>query len=584
MQLRPYQIDLVRRVGAALSEHRSVLLQLPTGGGKTHIAAHVAGVSAAVGERVWMIAHRREIVGQTSRSMTSLGVPHGVVGAGRPFEPDRPVQVCAIGSLTRRADALPSPDLMIWDEAHHVAAKSWAALRARFPDVRHLGLTATPERLDGKGLGDFFAELICGPTTAELMAAGHLSPYRLFAPTIPDLRGVDVRAGDWAREQLAERMSGATLVGDAVEHYRRHADDARAIAFCVTVEASKALAARFNAAGIPAAHVGGDTPAEERDASIAALEAGRLRVLTNVEVFTEGFDLPVIDAVIFLRPTRSLALHRQMVGRGLRAAPGKGATIILDHAGLFYEHGLPDDAVEWSLDQPARRRMAFNVERLRRCPECSAVHPMAWACPECGRAYAVADRTIQEVFADLQEVRRPNGNIPPFGYPDGACEPQMIFARRVGIPYRRIYHLVKAGMPSAPNGWIIVEPAIAWIESNGAAKPRFAGDTMRQFADRMSTTRKQVHLAKKAGLPLEDDGSVKVQDAMLWWKTWPRRCVTRFPAGFETLAAFVRRVGRTDASRLAKLGLTREPNGLIHIEKGLAWLSEHRPKARRKRR
>ncbi|MCJ2092274.1 DEAD/DEAH box helicase family protein [Methylobacterium sp. J-072] len=183
MRLRPYQIDLVARIGAALSEHRSVLLQLPTGGGKTHIAAHVAGVSAAVGERVWIVAHRREIVGQTSRSMAELGVPHGVVGAGRPFEPDRPVQVCAIGSLTRRADALPSPDLMIWDEAHHVAAKSWAALRARFPALRHLGLTATPERLDGKGLGEFFAELITA-SSSTTMRCGRPRPKGFEASSL----------------------------------------------------------------------------------------------------------------------------------------------------------------------------------------------------------------------------------------------------------------------------------------------------------------------------------------------------------------------------------------------------------------
>lgn len=584
MQLRPYQIDLVNRVGAALSEHRSVLLQLPTGGGKTHIAAHVAGVSAAVGERVWMIAHRREIIGQTSRSMAALGVPHGVVGAGRPFVLERPVQVCAIGSLGRRADALPLPDLMIWDEAHHVAAKSWAALRARFPDARHLGLTATPERLDGKGLGEFFAELICGPSTAELMAAGHLSPYRLFAPTIPDLRGVGVRGGDWARDQLAERMSGATLVGDAVEHYRRHADGARAIAFCVTVEASRTLAARFNAAGIPAAHVGGDTPGEERDAAIADLEAGHLRVLTNVEVFTEGFDLPAIDAVILLRPTQSLALHRQMVGRGLRTAPGKGATVILDHAGLFYDHGLPDETVEWSLDRPMRRRRMLGAEQLRRCPECSAVHAMAASCPECGHLYAAVDRTIQEICGELREVGVRSGAMPEGFETLGA------FARRVGKKRNALERLPAKGFPISDGGMVPIADALTWLKSNPirpyhrsppADMPDGSCEPQTLFAQRVGFAPGWVHRLTRRGLPVASNGWVHIERALVWLKQNHKRSSgfgnARAPAGYESQTAFAHRIGLSSTARriLIRRGLPVADNGLVHIETGLAWIAKH---------
>ena len=405
LKLRHYQSELVVRALRALARSGSVVVQLETGAGKTHIAAEMCRSWVRAKKRVRFIAHRREILDQARAVFDESGIKHGS-GAR--------VQFKMISAAMKGGEA--PPDVLIFDECHHAPAESWRKVAAAYPKALRLGLTATPNRLDGAALSDIFAEIEHGPAARDLRANGHLARYRYFAPVLPDLSSVKVRDREYDRGSIAEIMTGASIVGDVVEHYRKHAEGKRAILFAVSVAASEDMAARFNAARIPARHVDAATPDDERAAAIKAFRAGRVKVLCNVELFTEGFDLPAIDAVILLRPTRSLALFRQMIGRGARTTSPKSHTVILDHAALVAEHGLPDEEYVWTLDgKPPRRKVEIEGgerARMRRCPECNSVHEWADVCEECGHVYETDSRsTITEIGGELRELKPEPGYI-----------------------------------------------------------------------------------------------------------------------------------------------------------------------------
>src|SRR5258705_6563276 len=280
---RLYQADLMDQIRAKYSSAAPpvlrVLLQLPTGAGKTFIFCRIAAGAIDKGKRVWLLGHRTEITAQISGALCALGIEHGVLEGGRSDSNSR-IMVASIATLSRRLDRYRDepPDLLIVDEAHHAIAGSWRKILNAFPKARVLGVTATPARLDGRGLGDVFETMIIGPDVAELTRQGFLVPAVVYAPSVGvDLSHVKIRAGDYASGDLAKVMSRGTLVGNAVEHYGSLCDGIPAIVFAVNVAHSKQIAARFNAAGIAAAHVDGDTPAAERKRFIAALGSGNLR-------------------------------------------------------------------------------------------------------------------------------------------------------------------------------------------------------------------------------------------------------------------------------------------------------------------
>jgi superfamily II DNA or RNA helicase len=405
--LRDYQQRLIDAGRDAYRQGaRSVLFCLPTGGGKTVTASTIVHGAAQRRNVVWWLCHRRELVAQASHTFYDLGIPHGTVQAGHVSDPRALVQVGSIQTVANRVDELPEPGLIIFDETHHIGAASWDALFHRFPRARILGLTATPWRLDGQGLGRWFDTMVSGPTVAELIEAGSLSPYRYFAPSKPDLAGVGVTGGDYQRGALANAMARPQIVGDAIGHYNRLCAGNRAVAFAAGVENSRQIAAQFNAAGIQAEHVDGAMTAEMRDAAVARFKAGQTLVLSNADLFGEGFDVPAIEAAILLRPTKSLSLHLQQCGRALRPIEGKTA-IILDHAGNVEQHGLPDDEREWSLDDREKRRKGEAAEvTTRQCAECFFVYRPAPACPACGHVPVVKAREIEVVEGTLAEVTK----------------------------------------------------------------------------------------------------------------------------------------------------------------------------------
>lgn len=406
LTLRPYQTALVHQTRATMAQGaRRVLIQAPCGAGKTSLIAHLLAAAAARGKRAWFCVHRKELLDQSVQTFIEAADIHtGVVCAGYPTAHAAPVQVCSVPSLGKRVLHLASPDLIVWDEAHHVASKTWADLAQRFPHAHQIGLTATPQRLDGRGLGAHFDALIVGPSTADLIAAGHLSPYQLYAPSAVDLSAVHRVAGDYNKRELSDTMQHSTVVGDAVGHYLAHCDGARALVFAWSLEASRSIADSFRFHGIAAEHVDGETPTVQRKHAMQRFRAGELRVLCNVDLFGEGLDVPAVDAVFLLRPTQSLGLYLQQVGRGLRPAPGKHVVRIFDHVNNWQRHGLPDDPRVWSLDGAASR--ARTAEPMgKRCGQCFAVARLcATRCALCGCVFPVQAREVTQVKGTLAAV------------------------------------------------------------------------------------------------------------------------------------------------------------------------------------
>ncbi|MGK7871507.1 DEAD/DEAH box helicase [Falsiroseomonas sp. E2-1-a20] len=408
--LRPYQLTTIERVRKAYrSGARAVLFVMATGGGKTIIFSYIANSAAGLGNRVLILVHRHELIRQASNKLYEAGVEHGIIAPG--FTPTRDlVQVASVQTLRRRlGHKHEAPHLIVVDEAHHAVAGQWAAIIKAYPKARLLGVTATPERLDGRGLGvaagGCFDALVMGPTIAELVAGGFLVPTRIFAPAeAPDLSGVPTKDGDYESSALANAMGAPCLVGDAVAHYRRHAAGMPAILFSPNVAHAEAMAEAFRADGWRSVAVSGQTAQAERDAAIGGLATGAVQVLCSCDLISEGLDVPAVCAVILMRPTQSLGLFLQQVGRGLRPAPGKTHLLVLDHAGNTLRHGPPDAERSWSLEGRPRKTKEETKPPVRQCPECRSVHSPIPACPVCGSVYPVAKRQIEQVAGELSEV------------------------------------------------------------------------------------------------------------------------------------------------------------------------------------
>lgn len=411
-ELRPYQGILFDRVREAYHRRvRRVLMVLPTGGGKTILFCAITEGAAAKGKRIWILAHRIELIDQITASLEQFGIEPDVL-APRYKRRTSHVLVASVMSLVRKLDKVEPPDLIIADEAHHVAKthdgeNSWGRIFARFPQALHLGVTATPMRTDGRGLGEFFDEMVIGPDVAALTAAGYLAPCRVFAPPTVDTSGLQRRAGEFKHEQSEALVSTRAITGDALAHYRKHADGKRALIFAVSVAHAEAIAAQFRESGYQALHLHGGTAKDVRRGVVNDFHEGRLQVLASCDLFSEGFDCPGAEVGIMLRPTMSMGLFRQQCGRILRAAPGKTA-ILLDHVANTTRFGLPSDPMEWSLEMDARERKPGLGIKV--CPECwAAIAQSESVCPECGHEFSGGVRGgIEEREGELVEVDTAN--------------------------------------------------------------------------------------------------------------------------------------------------------------------------------
>jgi superfamily II DNA or RNA helicase len=410
LELRDYQTNGVADIRAAFAQHRRVLYVLPTGGGKTVIFAFITTHASAKGNRVIILAHRAEIADQISRALDAMGVAHGRIQPGHE-RTDEPVQTGMVQTVARRLQTLAEPALVVIDEAHHAVAGTWRKIATAWPNAKVLGVTATPERLDGVGLRDAFDIIVIGPDVRDLIDAGHLAPFRYLAARLSiDLSGVRTLAGDYAAADLADVLDRDTVTGDVVQHYLKHLAPRTAIAFCVTVAHAEHVALRFRDSGIPAASIDGSMLPDERRDAVDRLRVGEIRVLASCEIISEGFDAPAVGGCILLRPTQSFALYRQQVGRCLRPKGDGSAAIIVDHVGNVWRHGLPDAPHIWALDSQ-RRTIAERqrvVPGLRKCRVCDAVFAAGERGDDCGAADCLfAVPVFSERPGELKEIVSP---------------------------------------------------------------------------------------------------------------------------------------------------------------------------------
>jgi hypothetical protein len=362
------------------------------------------------------MAHRAELLDQIGRTLAQFGIRHGFIAARRSLNLEMPVQVAGVHTLKNRASRLAwRPDWIICDEAHHATAGSWAAILRAYPHARVLGVTATPERLDGTGLGNVFQAMVHGPEVADLIQRGFLSPIRYYCPRTVDTDGMKMRMGDYRHAEVDERVNNARVTGEAVDWYRKLCNGAPAVAFCASIRHSEHVAETFRTAGYRWTSLDSTMTPEARRAAVVGLGNGSLHGISSCDIISEGFDLPIVSAAILLRPTASLGLYLQQIGRVLRISPGKQHATIIDHvgncgsirAGAWVEkHGFAEDIREWSLEGRTKKK---GTAPVRLCDACFAVIPVGSStCPQCGAEKPKAERELPEAAetGDLEQVQR----------------------------------------------------------------------------------------------------------------------------------------------------------------------------------
>lgn len=408
IQLRDYQAGAVDALRRQIRQGaKRLCLVAPTGAGKTTIAAEIIKGSVARQNPVLFIAHRTELIEQASARLDLYGIDHGIIKAGTlRAKPRAVVQIASIQTLSRRQ--LPPARLIIVDETHRVLGASYLKVLSAYPDAIVIGLTATPIRLDGRGLGDVFEGLVEAAKIEDLVAQGVLLKPKIYAPPGADLSGVKTVAGDYNQAELAKVVDEPTIVGDIVAHWFKHAFNKRTVVFASSVQHSIHIAETFQQAGVIAAHISGETPADERAQTLQDFRRGSIRVVVNCGVLIEGWDCPDAFCAVLARPTQSLSMYLQMVGRVLRTADGKEGALILDHAGCVHKHGTPWQAREWSLEVTQKKEPGASIKS---CPACFAVVESAVSeCPECQHVWTRKENGGREmVVAGEGELEEYNG-------------------------------------------------------------------------------------------------------------------------------------------------------------------------------
>ncbi|CAB4157779.1 SSL2 DNA or RNA helicases of superfamily II [uncultured Caudovirales phage] len=413
MRLRDYQIEAVNKIRKAYSDGaKKVLFVLPTGGGKTAIFSHITESAFKKSNSVFILVHREELLLQSSRKLAELGVPHGRISPAFSQTRDK-IQVCSVQTLVNRIKNIyGSPDLLIIDEAHHSTAGSYSKILTKWNNSLVLGVTATPERMDGTGLGNVFDTMIEGPSIEYLTKSGHLSEFKIYAPPMNiNFEGIKISQGDYAKGEMEKVMDKPSITGSAVDHYSKLCNGLPAIAFCTTVKHANDVSAQFNSSGISSKCIDGTMDKLSRRKVIDGLGKD-YSVLTSCEIVSEGTDIPAVAGAILLRPTLSLGLYLQQVGRILRPYEGKEYSVILDHVGNVVRHGFPDEIRRWSLDGKKRKSKQSKEEEdlnILVCPACYSVFKVNTQrqCPACGSiSQPKIMNQIEEVDGSLIELDR----------------------------------------------------------------------------------------------------------------------------------------------------------------------------------
>jgi len=417
--LRDYQQLSIDKLKKSLStKHKRPILVAPTGSGKTHIAVAVIHLALNKGNSVLFLAPRRELIYQARDRLADHNITSGIIMSGEPRSPYERVQIASFDTLHARGmrtDRMVMPDanVVIVDEAHLSIAATRKKIIDYYSDSVVIGLTATPARGDGKGLGEIYDDLIVSVSMSDLVKQGHLVPARYFAPSKPDLSKLKTSKGDYVVKELEKRVDKPQLVGEVIENWLNIAPDRQTVVFCVTRSHARHVLDEFLLRGIKAGYLDGDTPLEERKQVLADIASGDIQVLVNIFVATFGWDCPSISCVVLARPTKNITLYLQTAGRGLRTCDGKDDCIIIDHSGAIEQHGFVDDAIPWTLsgaedvrELKKAQQKEYKEPKDITCKKCKTVFRSARICPNCGFQAIPKGRPIPVHKATLKELRK----------------------------------------------------------------------------------------------------------------------------------------------------------------------------------
>jgi len=421
--LRPYQQTAFDKLRQAVKDgFKRILLVIPTGGGKSVVFSKVISSATRKGNSAVFLVHKRELVHQASEHLTNEGVPHGIIMAGEIQEWMHNTQVCSKDTLYARVKkgrmTVPPAAVGVVDEAHRTGSKTYNHILEdeRYADTIMIGVTATPTRKTGKGLGDLWDKMIVVTTVAALQELGFLCRTRYMVPAIPDLSKVKSAGGDFVEEQLQKLMDDKTLVGNIVDHWIKYSDNRQTVVFAAGVGHSKHLRDFFLMAGIEAAHVDAHTEQAERDQIHDDFAAGKIKVLCNVGIYTEGVDMPDVGCIVIARPTKSIVFHLQSIGRGLRPKEDGSDCLIIDHAGNVLRLGVVEMEHEWSLEEGSTvyerdgKNQTDEKEKKETefiCGNCGNVFLSKPRCPACGTAVEQTTQRVDVAAGELTLYKAP---------------------------------------------------------------------------------------------------------------------------------------------------------------------------------
>ncbi|WEV39251.1 DEAD/DEAH box helicase family protein [Lactobacillus sp. ESL0680] len=392
LKLFDYQQNLVNQARNSLAKgNQSVLIVSPPGSGKSIVIAEIARLTAKKGGRILFFVHRKELVQQIKQTFIRQSVD---------------LSHCTIDTVMRvknRLKILPRPTLIIVDEGHHSRAKSYQAIFDYFSKVPRLGFTATPWRLSGQGFNDIYSDMVEGPSVDWLIKHQHLAPYVMYGKSLGNLDKLKIGStGDYTSKSV-EEFEKSVIHGDIIKSWQKFAQDRKTIVYSFSINFSKQVAKEFNKAGISAIHVDSKTPTAQREQIMADFKTGKIKVLCNVDLVSEGFDVPDCSCVVMLRPTKSLVLYLQQSMRAMRYQPGKKA-VIIDQVSNFAEFGLPDDDREWSLQGHSKRQTQENTVMIKECPQCYAVIKAgSVSCPYCDYDFSEEIERARKIEIEKQE-------------------------------------------------------------------------------------------------------------------------------------------------------------------------------------
>jgi len=417
LELYPFQDRIMQQLRSAIrAGYKSILVVSPTGSGKTVMFAYLAYRLANNRKRTNILTHRKELLNQVCTTLDDFDVPYGRIEAGiKYYNPKLATNVSSAMTLANRLAKVQVMDYLMIDEGHHaVHGSTWNKIfdfyKKHNPNLITIGWTATPQRLSGEGLDQTYDYMVLGPTVKELIDDGYLCKYTMYRPPVAqqvDVSQLHHRMGDFVRKEAAEVMDRPKITGNAIAHYKKYLNGAPSVAFTVSVSHAHNVAEEFKSDGFRAAAVDGAMTTLDRYRIMRDFRRGELNLMTSCELVSEGLDVPGMMGSLLLRPTESLALYLQQVGRCLRSAPGKERAYILDHVGNCTRHGLPCDDREWSLEGhagPKKKRDPDDIA-IRQCGKCGSINSLtAKICRDCGAEFVIKPRLIEEVEGELEEV------------------------------------------------------------------------------------------------------------------------------------------------------------------------------------